>query len=581
MGLPNHEEKVWQDLVAFVCAKVTALTGNVFGERQRPMVEARLKRHLREIKVSPESYPLYWKTHQEVEEKALIALLTTHFTSFFREFLHFEWLAENLPALVAAVKSQGRTEFKIWSAACSKGQEVWSLAMWMQSYMPKIDPTMKWSIHGTDIDSASVKEASNGVYHRRELESTARHLWEPYWQRGTGEISDWYKIKKALRDHCTFSSANLLALPMNATPTYDVIFCRNVLIYFDKDGQEKAVSGMLKQLQPHGALISGVSESLAGMGLGLKSQAASVYTLANFKPKISTPSVQTSVVQKIVLPKPLKVLCIDDSPTVLSILKKILSHSDFEVVGTATNGSEGQEKIAALRPDVITLDLHMPVMDGFTLIKQTDVARKYPVIVVSTVERQNAAMVHPLFDAGVCDFLEKPSFENLQQIGDELRQKLKMSWIAKQRGISSKSMEGIPALSRTRQSGRVIINAGIADRDSVRAAIKMGAWKNDEVIVQLSGEDHLWEDWAKSLLQEFSGSNIRVRNKFDWSKDHKTSVLLHYSGGSVNGFHHALDQNCIAILEEGDWPSEIKRQAQDMFPATSFVYMTEKFLEGK
>lgn len=569
-------DAAWSLLIRQVCDRITTLTGNILGDRQRPMVEARLKRHLREINVDVLDYPKYWRDHQSQEDEALIALLTTHYTAFFREFLHFEWLESSLLEITRNARDQGRNDVRIWSAACSRGQEVWSLAMWMSQHLPRIAPGMTWSIYGTDIDPSSVSFAKNGVYHHRELESAPRQLWQPYWQRGTGDISDWMRVKKELRDRCTFGTDNLLELSPAHTGKYDVIFCRNVLIYFDPSNQVKAVKGLLGHLYPGGYLVSGVSESLGGLGLGLYSHAPSVYSLADKTSKAVPPA----AVAQHQIPKPLRVLCIDDSGTVITILKKLLSTSDFEVVGTAENGEQGLKLISELNPDVITLDLHMPVMDGFTLIKTTDTAQRYPVVVVSTVERDNASLVHPLFAAGVADFLEKPSFENLARIGEELQQKLKMAWWAKKRGLSMQPLAPVSGRS-SRGPGRVVLNAGIADREAVYAVLRAGDFLRDDVFVHLGGEVHLWDDWALGLRSEFMSLNLSISKEPVWVRDGRPTVVFHFRGGMVSVLEHARAQDAHVILEDGEWSYEVKNFASDIFPVTSFAYMANKFLEGK
>jgi chemotaxis protein methyltransferase CheR len=573
-----HAKKLdsFDSLVEQVCKRITVLTGNVFGDRQMPMVHARFNRHLREINISVDDYPKYWKANQQQEDDALVALLTTHFTAFFREFLHFEWLASELPQVIDRIRTEGRSELRLWSAACSRGQEVWSLAMWLQYYMPRIAPDLKWSIHGSDIDSVSVKCAINGVYHYRELQTAPRYLWESHWQRGTGDISDWLKVKKGLRDHCSFSTDNLLSLAMTDSKKFDFIFCRNVLIYFDTQNQIKAVNGLLKHLYPAGALITGVSESLVNLGLGLISHAPSVYSR-----QAEVKQVQVKPQTKAVaIPKPLKVLCIDDSGTVLNIFKKLLNNSDFEIIGTAMNGAEALDKISTLKPDIITLDLHMPIMDGFTLIKDHGVAKKFPVVVVSTVERENAGIVQPLFQEGVCDFLEKPSFENLGRIGDELQQKLKMAWWSKVRGEFLNTQTPSTTKSK-RLSGRLVLNAGLPDREAVQWLLRNSDLKNDEIIIHMNGVKHLWEDWALELKSEFLDLKLTIKESAEWVRDGRHTLFLHFVGGSILNIDYASSQGASIVLEDSDWPESVRSKSIDAYPVTSFAYMVDKVLEGK
>lgn len=573
MGIPKAN--TFDDLVAQVCLRMTTLTGNVLGDKQRPMVEARLKRHLRDIDVEVEEYWDFWKENMKSEDEALVGLLTTHFTSFFREFLHFEYLLKELPQIVANIKAQGRNEIKILSAACSRGQEVWSLAMWLHHYLPGIDQNIKWTIVGTDIDQGSVEVAKNAVYHLRELSTCPRHLWETTWQRGKDDLSDWFKAKKVLREHCSFAPDNLLE-PIEKRQKYDVILCRNVLIYFEEKNQKLAVKNLLSKLYPDGLLITGVSESLTNLGFALDSFAPSVYGTKKVQLKIAPTIVAAPQTSQV-----LKVLCIDDSSTVLTILKKLLTDKDFQVVGVAKDGAEGLKLIAELKPDVVTLDLHMPGMDGFGMI-ETGIARKIPIIVVSTVERQNASLVHPLFEKGVCDYIEKPTFENLARIGEELKQKLKMSWWSKQRGMELSTPPVKPsATKRVRANGRIILNAGFSDREVVRQFLSHSSSSQDEILVHIQGEEHIWQDWALGLKSDFLQYNLKFVTDSGIPADGVATIFFHLRGADLSYLQKASSNKVNIILEDCEWPESVRAKAHDIYPASSFVYMAERFLEGR
>jgi chemotaxis protein methyltransferase CheR len=419
----NYE---WNDLISDVSEKIGMLTGNILAEKQRPMIESRLRRRLLELQIKkPVEYLSYWKKNENVETNQLIGLLTTHFTSFFREFSHFEWIAADIERLVKIAREEGRMNLKIWSTACSRGQEAWSLGMWIDFHLKRIDPQMGWSILGTDIDSKSLSEAENGVYHHKEIETIPRELLETYWSKGSGDILDWYRVKNLLRRNISFSTINLLDLPNSRNDQFDLIMCRNVLIYFDKEKQFQIAQSLLQRLFPSGVLISGMSESLSGYGLPIKGVFPSVYRIADTIQEKREPTFKESK------NLPLRVLCIDDSSTVISLLKKALRPPEFEVVGTASNGAEAIEKLKILKPDALTLDLHMPVMDGEKFLKETSIAQELPVIIVSSVERNDDQLINHLLNSGVVDYIEKPSLANLEQISEELAQKLKMACILK------------------------------------------------------------------------------------------------------------------------------------------------------
>ena len=570
----------WDHLVDDISHEVSKLTGNVMSEKQRPMVESRMRRRCLDLKFNtPVEYRTYWRAHTEAENKVLIGLLTTHFTSFFREFLHFEWIAEELPTLVASARKEGRSTLKFWSAASSKGQEVWSLCMWLNHHMPKIDASMKWEVHGSDIDQVSVKEGENGVYHRRELETAPRHLWEGQWVRGKGDIEDWYKIKAELKSHAHFQTQNLLSLTVPVTEKFDVIMCRNVLIYFDRTNQENIVKSLLKYLTPQGALITGMSESLSGYGLPIKGMAPSVYksqtalTLEPAAKKVTTPS-------SVTLPVPLRVLCVDDSPTVITILKKILKAPDFEIVGTANNGEEAMEKMKTLKPDVITLDLHMPVMDGPTFLKTSGAASTIPVVVVSSVDRDHAPLISPLKDLGVCDFVEKPTLGNINDIADELAQKLKMGWIAKKKNPGLKSESFSTTTYKQRPAGHIVFNFSPSDEGDVLRVLSEQKWSQDELTFFVNGAvTPALRD--KIQLKLPAGTRTNYVTVGDKISSTKKTVWLMFKGANTYALRINRRPEDFMVMEEQFPDQSLKSSADDILPSTSFSYLVDKLLGGK
>jgi chemotaxis protein methyltransferase CheR len=576
----------WNTLVIDICNVVTKLTGNVLEEKQRPMVESRLKRRCLDLKLeSPADYKDYWTKNQEAENKVLIGLLTTHFTSFFREFAHFEWIANELPAIVAAARKEGRKSIKIWSAASSKGQEVWSLCMWLHQHMPKIDPSMDWVVYGSDIDATSVKEGENGVYHKRELETAPRHLWEGLWLRGKGDIADWYKVKPEIRTHAKFRTMNLLNFDIDSNDKYDLIMCRNVLIYFDSNNLKKIITSLLKHLTPDGTLITGLSESLNGYGLPIKGLAPSIYKLQTAQ-VIELPARSTAP-KVLSMPQPLKVLCVDDSATILNIMKKILVAPQFEIVGVAHNGLEAIEKLKTLKPDVITLDLHMPEMDGLTFLNTSKIASRIPVVVVSSVGREHDPLVGPLHQLGVIDFVEKPSLSNMTQVAEELTQKLKMAWHTKSKNItlSTTPSTGTSYKSsfKKRPKGKIVFNFGLGDETKLNRVLLEQNWDNDHIVFCYNGKGSIPVSLKETLMKATSkASKTDFCTPFDYRDDSSglTPIWLCFLCGDYSNLRLNKAKKGFLVLEEGS-ASFVNDIANDVSPTTSFSYLVDKFLGGE
>lgn len=404
---------------------VSEMAGIQLGEKQYSMVENRLKTRMLRLGVSTfQEYLGYLKKNQESESQALLSLMTTHHTYFFREFMHFEYmLNKGLPRLIDKARSRNDKTIHIWSAACSRGQEVYSLAMFFNFHLSQMAPDLKFKIWGTDVDPESVKHAKNGVYKADELKQSPAMYVGDNWVRGKGEVRDFTKVKDKLKSFCHFTSANLLNCgDFLRDKQFDVIFCRNVFIYFNQDQIKKITSDFVKHLDSDGFLFLGVSESLNGLGLPLDLSGPSIYQHPRKAGFTSTPKVAPVESKP---ERPLEVLSVDDSPTILALLKKILvKEHGFTVTATANNGKEALEILKTKKFDLITLDLHMPELDGLGFL-QTYQDRSTPILIVSSINRDDTTIAQKAMSLGASDYVEKPSLENLAQAGNEIRSKMK------------------------------------------------------------------------------------------------------------------------------------------------------------
>lgn len=399
-------------------------TGVQLGEKQHAMVHSRLTKRMLDLGLTGEdAYRDYFKHNRISETQALVSLLTTHHTYFFREYSHFEFLQrELLKGAIERVRARGDRTIRIWSAACSRGHEVYSLAMFLKAHLQSVAPDVRFEILGTDVDPESVAIAKNGVYRWEELKEVPAAYLQNHWVKGTGEIASYAKVKPELKASCKFEVANLLKLDAFKDRQFDFIFCRNVFIYFNQL-QVKALSEvMLKMLYPEGAFFVGLSESLNGLQLPIVHLGPSIYRLQSVAPK---PSIQVQPTRA-APEKKIRVLCVDDSPTILALLKKVLStEKGFHVVGTAGNGVEAHRFLSEHSVDVVTLDLHMPEMNGVEYLEKHFRPGHPPVVVVSSVSREDAAVGLRALTLGASDYVEKPTLNNLLERGEEIVTKLK------------------------------------------------------------------------------------------------------------------------------------------------------------
>lgn len=431
----RSEEEEIETVLKEISRVVSSKTGIQLGERQKEMVSSRLKKRLLELHIGKFSdYYKYFLSNHNEELHTLLSLLTTHHTFFFREFRQFEFLRETLlPDLIGKIQRRGDQELRIWSAACSTGHEVYSLAMFLNRHLKEVKiPNLKinFSIFGSDVDSKSVSFAKNGVYRWDELKKVPPLYMDGNWARGTGQISDFVKAKKEIKSHCQFDVVNLIDLPKNFdSKKFDIIFCRNLFIYFSQEQIKSVTENLIRCLFPHGYLFVGMSESLMGMDLTLKNIGPSVYAHAD--------------VQELALNKPastrLKVVCVDDSPSILTLLRKIFQEdSSFELVGTAKDGVEAEKVIRETKPDVITLDIHMPVLDGLGYLKKNFGPSHPAIVMVSSVPRESIDLALEAIKIGASDYVEKPSLSNFSEQADEIKIKLKSAYLSRKRNLPTK-----------------------------------------------------------------------------------------------------------------------------------------------
>jgi chemotaxis protein methyltransferase CheR len=234
--------------------------GIVLGPNKRQLVQGRLARRLRELGLpSYEAYCEYLRDAGPEELVGLINAITTNVTSFYRENHHFEALSSYM--LPEAMKRNSASRrIRIWSAGCSTGEEPHCLAMVAAEVLPS-SPRYDLKILATDIDSDVVAAATAGIYPVDRMSSVSPERLKRFFQKGSGQHEGCAVAKPDLKSMITFRTLNLLhTWPMKGP--FDVIFCRNVMIYFDQPTREKLVNRFSEMLAPGGYLCIGHSESI-------------------------------------------------------------------------------------------------------------------------------------------------------------------------------------------------------------------------------------------------------------------------------------------------------------------------------
>ncbi|PLW84438.1 chemotaxis protein CheR [Kineobactrum sediminis] len=241
----------------FVKRFIAEQAGIELSEAKRNLVYGRLVRRVRALGLSSfDDYCLRLDSGDSQELEHCVNALTTNLTSFFREVHHFDFLKnELLPRLINEKKDR---RLRVWSAGCSTGEEPYSLAMVLAETMPA-----DWDIRilGTDLDSQVVATGHAGQYTQERITGITEARRKRWFLRGKGASEGQVKVREELRDLTSFKRLNLLD-PWPMKGSFDLVFCRNVVIYFSKDTQRTLFERFAEQLNSDGHLFIGHSETL-------------------------------------------------------------------------------------------------------------------------------------------------------------------------------------------------------------------------------------------------------------------------------------------------------------------------------
>jgi len=275
--MSTHEESLSSRDFARLSSFIYAEAGICLGPEKQTMLEGRLKRRLHELKIDS------WRNYCEYllgpeglkEEKArFIDVVTTNKTDFFRESGHFDYLRQSaLPEMLA--RAEGRP-LLVWSAGCSSGEEPYTLAMVLSEYAES-HPGFRFRILATDISTRVLAKAELGVYTADTVEPVPPALRRKYLLRSRERDSGRVRIVPELRRVVEFRRLNFMDADYRLGERADAIFCRNVIIYFDRATQEKILGRLVSWLVPRGYLFVGHSETLHDMNLPVEALGPALY----------------------------------------------------------------------------------------------------------------------------------------------------------------------------------------------------------------------------------------------------------------------------------------------------------------
>jgi len=266
LELPTKTE-ITDDQYELVRKLVYETSGINLGTNKQYLVQARLAKRIRELEFPDfDRYFRYLKENKTGEEIGhLVDVISTNTTQFFREPDHFQFLRSSIEQQIRQEQwDRRRHTIRIWSAACSTGEEPYSLAMELHQLLEKY-PAINAKILATDISQTALAQARLGRYQRDKLNSVPPQLRQKYFRPVSPSRAPGMEVVPQIRNMITFVHFNLMTATYPFKYGFDYVFCRNVMIYFNRQTQQEVVHKISQHLRPQGYLIVGHAESLHGI----------------------------------------------------------------------------------------------------------------------------------------------------------------------------------------------------------------------------------------------------------------------------------------------------------------------------
>lgn len=249
------------------------VSGIALGDEKRALVANRIGKRVRKLGLqTPAEYLKIIETDASKEELLeLIDVISTNVTHFFREDVHFSFLSDFL----ANNSSNGKKEFKIWCAAASTGEEPYSIVMTATEALA--NTSCDFRLLATDICIGALKQADQGLYDAKRVDPVPAALRQKYFRVDQSSGQDQFQVSPTLRKKIVFKRLNLKQRPFPLSGPLDIVFCRNVMIYFDDQLRGQVANGFYNLLRPGGYLILGLSENLLGVEHAFQGLGKSIY----------------------------------------------------------------------------------------------------------------------------------------------------------------------------------------------------------------------------------------------------------------------------------------------------------------
>lgn len=255
------------------CELIHTTCGIALTDAKESLLTARMSKRIRALGLSSEQEYFAFVTDPKNSNEIIqfVDVISTNVTSFFREAEHFDILSKMLQLW----ESKGQTSFRIWCAASSSGEEPYTIAITAKESLQNPNSTVK--ILATDISTKVLQQAIEGKYPKEKTKGLPEHILKKYFREISEGNQVYFEASQEIKNMIKFGRLNLNNLPIPLTGGIDIIFCRNVMIYFDRELKQKLVDNFLQLVRPGGMLFISLTESLAGLRSPFKMQWPAVF----------------------------------------------------------------------------------------------------------------------------------------------------------------------------------------------------------------------------------------------------------------------------------------------------------------
>ena len=244
---------------------------------KKTLVQCRLQKRLKAYNmISFGDYIdfLFSSAGREKELSNMINEISTNKTDFFREPIHFDFLSQT--GLNEYLSKTGKRRISVWSAGCSSGEEPYTIAVILKEYA-RLEHYIDFTITATDISTKVLQEGMQGIYHEKKISEIPYSIKKEYFQKGKNSFKQQVRVNSDIRKTVNFQHFNLLSSDYTHFGMFDIIFCRNVLIYFERAIQYRIINKLCNQLNSGGYLFLGHSDTTMGFTLPLKTIQPSIF----------------------------------------------------------------------------------------------------------------------------------------------------------------------------------------------------------------------------------------------------------------------------------------------------------------